>query len=212
MLRLRDPRTGRLEDLPRADILRVHVLDGTDLRGLVIADLLRRVAERGRRSVLLSGPYEDASDYGVGPLYPEAPDKADLYVAPRAHEAVEPTLVVPPASGALDGDHLAVRLAFFSVRYSDPLVLDVEAAASRLRAWRADVAGWANAPGRPMHRPSAAEAEAALADDLDTPAALDVLDRVSADGSIAPGAKLETFIHLDLLLGLNVVADIGRTV
>ncbi|WP_051467956.1 hypothetical protein [Actinomadura oligospora] len=214
MLRLHDPRTGRLEGLPRAEVLRVHLLDGTDVRALVVADLLRRVAERGRRSVLLSGAHEDASDYGVAPLYPEAPDRADIYVSPRAHEANELTLVVPPASGASDVDPLALRLAFLAVPYREPLALETEtadAAASRLRAWRADVAGWASAPGRPMHRPSVTEAETALADDLDTPAALDVLDRVASDESIAPGAKLETFIHLDLLLGLNVVADIGRT-
>ncbi|MEV5568571.1 hypothetical protein AB0L06_00860 [Spirillospora sp. NPDC052269] len=217
MLRLHDPRTGRLEGLPRAEVLRVHLLDGTDLRALVVADLLRRVAERGRRSVLLSGAHEDASDYGVAPLYPETPAKADLYVSARAHEANELTLVVPPASGvsgSSDVDPLALRLAFLAVPYREPLVLEAEtadAAASRLRAWRADVAHWANAPGRPLHRPSITEAETALADDLNTPAALDVLDRVASNESIAPGGKLETFINLDLLLGLNVVADIGRT-
>ncbi|MEV4256718.1 hypothetical protein AB0J52_26435 [Spirillospora sp. NPDC049652] len=219
MLRLHDPRTGRLEDLPRAEVLRVHVLEGTDLRGLVVADLLRRLADRRGRRVLLSGDVndggqEDVAEYGVAPLYPDAPTKADLYVAPRAHETDAWTLVVPPAAGAArpsEGDPLAVRLAYLSAHYREPLDLDVEAAASRLRAWRAGVAEWANAPGRPMHRPSATEAETALTDDLDTPAALAVLDRVASDASIAPGAKLETFVHLDLLLGLNVVADIGRT-
>ncbi|RFU42236.1 hypothetical protein DZF91_07760 [Actinomadura logoneensis] len=239
MLRLHDPRTGRLEEPPRAEVLRVHVLAGTDLRGLVVADLLRRLADRRGRRVLLSGEAGDAgagtgagadagggadtgggadagvrgdlSEYGVGPLYPDAPERADLYVAPRAHEADAWTLVVPPASGSFEGDPLAVRLAFLSAHYREPLHADVEAAEARLRGWRADVAEWANAPGRPMHRPSAAEAEAALADDLDTPAALAVLDRIASDASLAPGAKLETFIHLDLLLGLNVVADIGRT-
>ncbi|MFC5185438.1 hypothetical protein [Actinomadura harenae] len=212
MLRLHDPRTGRLEGLPRGEVLRVHLLDGADLRALVVADLLRRVAERGRRTVLLSGAaHENASDYGVAPLYPEVPSDADVYVSPRAHEANALTLVVPPVSGSSDADPLAVRLAFLAVPYREPLVLNADAAASRLAGWRADVAGWANAPGRPLHRPSVTEAETALADDLDAPTALDVLDRVAADEAIPPGSKLETFVHLDLLLGLNVVADIGRT-
>ncbi|MCP2336578.1 hypothetical protein [Actinomadura rupiterrae] len=210
MLRLFDPRSGRLEGLPGGEVVRVQVLDGTDLRGLVIADLLRRVAERGRRRVLLSGPQEDASDYGVAPLFPEAAQPADLYVGPSAHEGDAWTLVVPPASGTAEGDALAMRLAYLSGHYREPLTLDAEAAATRLQGWRTDVATWASAPGRPLDRASVTEAEKALADDLNTPAALAVLDRVASDDSLASGTKLETFIHLDLLLGLNVVADIGR--
>ncbi|MFC4905694.1 hypothetical protein [Actinomadura gamaensis] len=212
MLRLHDPRSGRLEGLPRTEVLSVHIADDADLRGLVVADLFRRVAERAGRRVQVAGTHEDASDYGVPPLLPP-PSRPDIHIVPEAREAESLTLVVPPAaSGSVpEDDPLAVRLAFLSAHYREPLVPDAEAASARLHAWRTDVATWANAPGRPLHRPSVTEAEKALADDLNTPVALAVLDRVASDASLAPGAKLETFIHLDLLLGLNVVADIGRT-
>lgn len=62
-----------------------------------------------------------------------------------------------------------------------------------------------------MNREYVAEAEAALANDLDSPTALAVLDRLIADPDVQPGAKLETVIHLDMLLALDLVRDIGRT-
>jgi hypothetical protein len=82
-------------------------------------------------------------------------------------------------------------------------------AAARLEAWRSLVAGWARSPGRPMDRDYARKAEAALGNDLDSPAALAVLDEIAADPDVPPGAKLETFIHLDLTLALGLVAAIG---
>ncbi len=65
-------------------------------------------------------------------------------------------------------------------------------------------------PGPSDGREYAAQAEAALADDLDSPGALAVLDRLAADPDVPPGAKLETFIHLDMLLALGLVSAIGR--
>jgi len=61
-----------------------------------------------------------------------------------------------------------------------------------------------------MDRTYAAKAEEALANDLNSPEALAVLDRLVDDPDLAPGTKLETFIHLDMLLGLNLEALIGR--
>ena len=37
----------------------------------------------------------------------------------------------------------------------------------------------------------------------------DVLDEIAADPAVPPGAKLETFIHLDLTLALGLVSAIG---
>jgi cysteinyl-tRNA synthetase len=51
---------------------------------------------------------------------------------------------------------------------------------------------------------------AAFDDDLDTPAALRVLRALEKDSEIPPGAKFETFAHLDHLLGLDLARDIGR--
>jgi hypothetical protein len=53
MLRLYDPRSGRLDEPPAGRLLRVHV-HGPSPRAHVTADLLRRVAERRGRAILVS--------------------------------------------------------------------------------------------------------------------------------------------------------------
>ncbi|TDB97200.1 hypothetical protein [Actinomadura sp. 7K534] len=217
MLRLYDHRTGRTEPLPGGPGLRVQILDGEGRRVPVVADLLRRVAQRaGKRvRVATTSPLPgDCSDYNVAPFEVlDAPlPNADVYVSGGAG-ADGLTLTVPPETGEwASADPLAVRLAVLEVPYREPLHLSGETvarAADRLDRWRSAVAEWANAPGRPMSREHAAEAEAALADDLGSPGALAVLDRLAYDADIPPGAKLETFIHLDMLLAVGLVAAIG---
>lgn len=219
MLRLHDQRTGRAEPLPAGPGLRVQVLDGAGHRVPVVADLLRRVAERaGRRVRVVSTPSATAggwAEYNIAPfevLDVPLPD-ADVHVTGSG--GVDGLcLVVPPETGGVppSADALTMRLAMLAVPYREPLELTearVAGAAERLDRWRGKVAEWATSPGRPMSREYATEAEAALADDLDSPGALAVLDRLAADPDVPPGAKLETFIHLDLLLALGLVAAIG---
>ncbi|WP_149260797.1 hypothetical protein [Actinomadura sp. K4S16] len=221
MLRLYDHRTGRAEALPAGRGLRVQVVDSSDgpdggYRRAVVADLLRRVAERaGRRVRVVSTPSTASGldDYNVQPfevLEDVLPD-ADVYVTGRADmDAL--CLVVPQETGSAP-DRLTARLAMLEVPYKEPLELSgerVAASTERLDAWRGKVAEWATSPGRPMSREYADEAMAALADDLDGPAALAVLDRLAADRDVPPGAKLETFIHLDLVLALGLVSAIGQ--
>ena len=55
-----------------------------------------------------------------------------------------------------------------------------------------------------------AEADSALCDDLNVPRALRVLRQLAADPTVPPGAKFESFLHLDLTLALDLVRDIGR--
>ncbi|MEU5880407.1 hypothetical protein [Spirillospora sp. NPDC047279] len=115
------------------------------------------------------------------------------------------------AGSDASGDPVAFRLAVLRLRHRDPATgLDTGRAVDDLSRWRAAMAEWAGSPGRPIDRAYMAEAEAALADDLDSPAALAVLDRLAADPEVPPGAKLETVIHLDMLLALDLVAHIGR--
>ncbi|NDU71601.1 hypothetical protein GWI34_03025 [Actinomadura sp. DSM 109109] len=215
MLRLHDHRTGRAEALPAGRGLRVQVAGG-GYRRAVVADLLRRLAERGGRRVLVVSTPDappGLDGYGVQPfdVLDDALPDADVYVSGAADRDAL-CLAVPRETGT-PSDPQAARLAMLEVHYREPLDLSarrLEAAARRLDAWRAEVAGWARSPGRPIHRAYASEAEAALADDLGSPAALAVLDRLAADPDVPAGAKLETFIHLDLVLALGLVAAIGQ--
>jgi hypothetical protein len=235
MLRLHDHRTGRPEPLPGERVLRVQLTDGSGrpladapdrpasagdagsvgYRRAVIADLLRRVAERGGRRVrvVCSSPVaDDLADYSVQPFEDGLLPDADVYVSGAA-EVDALCLVVPQETGEwASSDAPVARLAMVETPYREPLDLSAARLASareRLDAWRGKVAEWATAPGRPMNRDYASEAEAALADDLDVRAALAVLDRLADAPDVAPGAKLETFIHLDLVLGLGLVSAIG---
>jgi cysteinyl-tRNA synthetase len=53
--------------------------------------------------------------------------------------------------------------------------------------------------------------ESAFDDDLDTPSALRILRELERDESVAPGSKLESFLHVDQVLGLDLSIEIGRT-
>lgn len=110
-------------------------------------------------------------------------------------------------------DPLAVRLAFLEHRYRHQMNLtwDTLRAADRtLRRWRARVAEWAESPSAPLDQDHVRRAEAAFDDDLDTPTALRVLRELERDESVAPGAKFESFLHLDHLLGLDLSVEIGK--
>jgi cysteinyl-tRNA synthetase len=110
-------------------------------------------------------------------------------------------------------DPLALRLFFLGGRYRQQLNLtwDALAAADRtLARWRARVAQWAECPSRPMCAEYVARFEAACDEDLDTPAALQVLRELEKDDVIPAGSKFETFAHLDAVLGLDLARDVGR--
>jgi cysteinyl-tRNA synthetase len=110
-------------------------------------------------------------------------------------------------------DPLALRLFFLTGRYRQQMNLtwDAVAGAHRtLQRWRASVADWAEAPSAPPARTYVDAAFAALLDDLDTPAAVQVLRRLERDPEVAPGAKFETAALLDRVFGLDLVRDVGR--
>lgn len=110
-------------------------------------------------------------------------------------------------------DPLAVRLALLTRHYRSDVDLsraDLEEAETSLTSWRRQVAHWAESPGRPVSQEYVREAVAALDDDLDTPAVFPVLFRLAEDAALPPGAKFETMIKLDMILGLDLVALVGR--
>lgn len=213
--RLYDAAGDRLQPLPPGPLhLHVH---GNGLRAFVVGDVLRRVLSRRRRRVLTtrSGPPPQnwrPADYNIPDLREGDPATAHVVVAERPVPA--PHLVLTPALEPIpaDTDPVTLRLAILRTRYREPVNVteELEAARPQLERWRTLMARWADSPSKPLHRPYAEEAETALSDDLDTPAALAVLDRLADDPQVAPGSKMETFIHLDLLLAVDLVSEIGR--
>jgi cysteinyl-tRNA synthetase len=110
-------------------------------------------------------------------------------------------------------DPLALRLAFLERRYRERLDLTwpgLMEAGRTLRRWREQVADWATHPSRPMSAPHVAAIASAFDDDLDAPAALAVLRDLASAADVPAGAKFETFAHVDQLLGLDLVREVGR--
>ena len=110
-------------------------------------------------------------------------------------------------------DPLAVRLALMSVSYHRPadLTEDVLAGADETVAhWRRQVAHWAESPSRPMPARISGAAGSAFGD-LDTVSALGLLRDLILDPDVQAGAKFETFVYADRILGLDLPRDIGRT-
>jgi len=122
----------------------------------------------------------------------------------------------PGAGGGLltghRGDPLAVRLALMSFPAGQPAVLtddELVRAGETLTYWRERVARWAESPSRPVP-PAVAEAARAAFSDLDTVAVLTMLHGLPPDGSMPAGAKFETFVYADRILGLDLARDVGR--
>ena len=202
-----------------------------DLRTFVTGDLIRRNAER-RKLVVQAGqeaggaadgailglrPAEESHLDGVADVQVGGTDPAD-----RARHWTAAGLVRFDGGGdpvflddvtARGLDPLALRLAFLLQPYREDLDLDwpaLDRADQALRTWRQLVAQWATHPSRPLSGPHAAEVTGALDNDLFTPGALVTLRALAASEQIPPGAKFETFAHLDQLLGLDLARDVGR--
>jgi hypothetical protein len=246
MLRLRDGRTGSYVELaPRPSIpLRVCIHGPSagvgfglaDVRLLLVADVLTRIAELGGRQVIAvltagslppgwlnqtaralnlhppatCGSFAEAEALLGGP--------ADVHVAgtaPGPRDHVNGALVdVGPVHDAGDWhDALALRLALLSCRYHEQAKLTSPAAAEAgeaLRRWRHSVAEWVCEPSRPIPAETVGGIAAAFNDDLNTTGVLAVLHRVESDLGVPAGAKFETFAFADRVLGLDLVSEIGH--
>jgi hypothetical protein len=110
-------------------------------------------------------------------------------------------------------DPLAIRLALMSLPYyqradlTEPMLAGAHETAVR---WRHQVAGWAESPSRPTPPPITETLRAAFGD-LDTMAVLALLHDLTRDADVPAGAKFETFLYADRVLGLDLPRDIGRT-
>ncbi|MGH8890697.1 MAG: hypothetical protein ACRDV3_13200 [Acidothermaceae bacterium] len=215
MLKLRDARTGEVSPvaLARAGALRVHVCT-TDLRSLLVADLVRRAATLSHDLVVrvtTTGTHPDAAALNIHPT--EAVDgepDADLHIGCTTG----PGLLIEAGAVSVDvstGDPLAVRLALLDIDYRKPVDLDDAAlgsARATLSRWRGLVAGWARSPGAPLLVDVARRISAAIDNDLDTSLALQALLELERADSVPPGAKFETFAYADRLFGLDLARDI----
>ncbi len=109
-------------------------------------------------------------------------------------------------------DPLAVRLALMSFPSHQPAELTdgrLSGARETLAYWRQRVALWAESPSQPMPAHIADAASAAFSD-LDTPSALASLRGLVPDAGVPAGARFETFVYADRILGLDLSRDVGR--
>ncbi|UKY48535.1 hypothetical protein [Streptomyces inhibens] len=269
VLRIVDARSGQAVEIApgRRSPLRVcvHVpgLGGlSDLRVLVVADVLGRTAEllggqvftgltaRGRSEGWWQALARRASALGIHPAVaygdPQEVGEAlggpvDIHVTgPMKREgAGRPADVVDgirlavdaesppdrseytddPGAAASDSvtavsDPLAVRLALLTRAHHTPVDLTPKALAAadeRLVRWRSAVADWARAPSKPMCADILRQALTGLEEDLHTPAVLEALSHLESQAHIPYGAKFETFVYLDRVLGLDFADEVGRS-
>ncbi|HVE62817.1 MAG TPA: hypothetical protein VNB94_03300 [Mycobacteriales bacterium] len=175
----------------------------TTLRRAVRADLLRRAAEL-RRAVVTVVPAGPADSIGSELL--------TAYNCRPFGERRLPDLTIDdqlvPGDGEpfdLDVDPLAMRLALLG--HDDGAT--PAAATAELARWRQSTATWAESPSAPYVTDVVARCHGALERNLDVAQVLAVLREVAADPLVPPGAKFETFAHLDALLGLDLTRSVG---
>jgi hypothetical protein len=119
------------------------------------------------------------------------------------------------AGGPLTGhrhDPLAVRLALMSFPGQRPAALadgELGRADETVARWRQLVARWAESPSRPVPAAIAGTMREAFGG-LDIVAVLALLRGLPADANVPAGAKFETFVYADRILGLDLARDIGR--
>ena len=208
------------------------------VRAYLVADLLRRYAERSR----LAPSVVDFSPAGADDL--RAVCDA-LNIHPPRHTLTEPFAVAQLDGLFADGLRppvfdVGVRLPHSGqpVQAADETLaepwIDVPAeagevglgeeplsvrmnllgfagdAVATLERWRGQVAKWAESPSGAISRPHADALTAAFDDGLDTRAAFRVLAGLEADGIVPDGVKFETFAAADRLFGLDLARDVGK--
>jgi hypothetical protein len=231
--------------------------DGTwsglaDLRVLLVADVLTRIAELHGLQVIAvlaaasppPGAFEqDVSALGIHPPVARArPGDAEASLGGPAHVHLAKDTAglgdggggvfigVGPvedltrreaggraaeleASGGSGWDQLVLRLALLSCSYRQPVTLTqavLADAGESVGRWRRKVAEWASEPSKPIPAEAARDIRNAFDDDLNTVAALDVLHSMESGQDVPAGAKFETFLFVDRVLGLELAREIGH--
>ena len=165
----------------------------------------------GPADVHVAAAGTDPDDAGGGALIEvghvaTAPPTEDLPGLPDLADLPDPTM---PETA----DPLAVRLLLLGRPYATPVTVTGPALAEArrtLRDWRRSVADWAQQPSRPIPTDLLQQSHSALTENLDVAAVLALLAEVAERPDVPPGAKFETFAHLDRVLGLDLARDIGH--
>lgn len=144
------------------------------------------------------------------------PGKDGLFVcvgAARLYIADNPTRDAAGRLLAAHGqDPLAARLALMSFPSHRPAELTddkLTGAWETLAEWRLRVAGWAESPSQPIPARIAEMVRVAFGD-LDTVSVLALLCDLAANANVSAGAKFETFVYADRILGLDLAREVGR--
>ncbi|MER6103855.1 hypothetical protein ABT115_16380 [Streptomyces sp. NPDC001832] len=160
------------------------------------------VAQGTEKDDVMGGVRIDVGQVSTAPLDEGVPDPGHLLSPDR------PDVLVPETA-----DPLAVRLLLLGRPYGTPVTVTGGAMADArrtLREWRRQVADWAQEPSRPIPADLLRQSHAALVEDLDVAAVLNLLADMAKRSDVPPGAKFETFAHLDRVLGLDLVRDVGQ--
>ena len=173
-----------------------------------------------------------AADFGIHPPTAAALDTADVTVVSADHPApdaaggalisvgpvtVDPVTVGPFTDharplGESELDPLAIRLALLAVTYDQPAELDqatTRAAMAELSSWRRLVAGWAESPSGPIPPPIQSALLTAFGR-LDIVSAIAAIRGLASAPGAGPGARFETFVYADRVLGLDLAREIGK--
>jgi len=138
---------------------------------------------------------------------------------PAVVDSAYPGWAGTPANAADQGlpaghgrDPLAIRLGLMSFPADLAARMtgtELGRAGETLTSWRRQVARWAESPSRPVPA-AAAEAARTAFSDLDTMSVLGLLRDVAEDARLPAGAKFETYVYADRVLGLDLAREIGR--
>jgi hypothetical protein len=178
-------------------------------------------ADRAAAVLNIHPPAASASSDSRADLYVTAADRlgpgedhgAATIAVGAARLPGDGSLAEEPADMLGGRDALAIRLALLSCPYHDVAELTEGVLANAqltLGRWRSQVAGWAESPSRPVPGQNVTAFRIAL-EQLDTVAILTMLQTVAGESATAPGAKFETFLHADRVLGLDLASGIGRS-
>ena len=169
-------------------------------------------ASSARAAVVLGGPVDvhiagpEGVDDGSGGLVMQAGGARMCSAVSGEGDAVA------ASAAPVDEDPLAIRLALMSHAHDQEVDLTVAVLARSLKTttqWRSQVAGWAESPSRPMPQHASTELDAAFSD-LDIRRALALLGKLAQDAGVPDGARFETFVFADRVLGLELARHVGR--